>query len=72
MQAFVKVHSELTVHSGLQPGGLPIYSGRQEQTACPFTCLHWLFGPHGEGLQGFLGISTLARKIFDYFKNLTT
>lgn len=61
MQALVKAHSELTVHSGLQPGGLPIYSGKQEHTACPLTSLHWLFGPQGDGLHGFLGASTFAK-----------
>lgn len=40
MQALVKAHSELTVHSGLQPGGLPMYSGKHEHTACPFTTRH--------------------------------
>lgn len=40
MQALLRGHSELTVHSGLHPGGLPVYSGKQEHTACPFTCLH--------------------------------
>lgn len=34
MQALLVEHSELTTHSGLQPGGLPIKSGKQEQTAC--------------------------------------
>lgn len=37
-------------------GGLPIKPGTQEQTACPFASLHWLFGPQGDGLQElFLG-----------------
>lgn len=35
-------HSELTTHSGLQFGGEPVYSGRQEHTAWSFTFRHWL------------------------------
>lgn len=27
-------HSVFITHSGLHPGGLPMYFGRQEQTAC--------------------------------------
>lgn len=33
LQASFCAQSELTVHSGLQVGGVPIYSGRQEHTA---------------------------------------
>lgn len=33
-------HSELTTHSGLQVGGLPIYPWTQEQTAWPLISLH--------------------------------
>lgn len=47
-------HSELIVHSGLQFGGPPIYVGKQVQTGDWLTSLHSLFGPHGEGTQGFL------------------
>lgn len=42
-------------HSGRQDGGLPRKPGTHEHTACPLICLHWLLGPHGEGLQGFFG-----------------
>lgn len=42
------------MHSGLQPGGDPINSGKQEQTAWLLTSRHRLFGPHGFGAQGFL------------------
>lgn len=45
-------HSALTVHSGLQFGGEPIYSSTQEQTATPFASRHLLLGPHGDGLHG--------------------
>lgn len=48
-------HSELMVHSGLHPGGLPMYKAKHEQTACSLTTLHWLLGPHGDGWQGLLG-----------------
>lgn len=41
------------LHSGLQFGGLPRYSGRQEQLGIPPISLHCEFGPHGEGTQGF-------------------
>lgn len=44
--------SELIMHSGLQVGGLPIYSGRQEQTAWLLKSRHWLLGPHGDGEHG--------------------
>ena len=54
-------HSELTTHSGLQDGGLPMKPGEQEQTACWFTVRHWLFGPHGDGSQGFLGVSATTK-----------
>lgn len=53
-QARSNGHSELLTHSGLQVGGLPINPGTQEQTAWPFIALHWLLGPQGDGLQGFL------------------
>lgn len=54
MQASFGAHSELTMHSGLHVGGLPIKPGTQEQTAWLLISLHWLFGPQGDGLQGFL------------------
>lgn len=46
----------LTTHSGLHPGGVPLKSGRQEQVVWPFTLAHLLFGPQGEGSQGFVGL----------------
>lgn len=55
MHAFWRLHSELTTHSGRHPGGVPMYSGKHEHTACSFTVLHWLLGPQGEGWQGFFG-----------------
>lgn len=53
--------SELTTHSGRQPGGLPTYVGKQEHTGCPDTSLHWLLGPQGDGEQTFLS-SVIAKK----------
>lgn len=55
--ACCKEHSELPTHSGRHPGGLPTYSGKQEQTAWSLITLHWLFGPQGDGEQGFDGFS---------------
>lgn len=60
IQAKFDSHSELTTHSGRQFGGEPIKSGKQEQTACPLVSLHWLLGPHGEGIHGF--VSTICAK----------
>lgn len=51
-------HSELTIHSGRQTGGLPIKFGLQEQTAKPFNSLQFEFGPHGDGEHGFIGITS--------------
>lgn len=52
LQASFSEHSALIVHSGRHEGGLPMYVGRQEQTAWLLISLHWLFCPHGLGLQG--------------------
>lgn len=60
IQALSNGHSALTTHSGLQPGGLPIYSSKQVQTACSLFTRHWLFGPQGDGKHGFLGFSVNA------------
>lgn len=56
--AWVRGHSALTTHSGLQVGGLPICPGWHEHTAISFTILHKLFEPQGDGLHGSLGTST--------------
>lgn len=59
-------HSLLVIHSGLQFGGDPMNSGKQEQDGdSPFT-LHWEFGPHGDGTQGlpiYCGISAAIFKM---------
>lgn len=46
------------MHSGRQLGGDPTYSIKQEHTAWPLIVLHWLLGPHGEGLHTSTGAST--------------
>jgi hypothetical protein len=54
-------HSELTTHSGLHVGGLPMYPVRHEHTACPLVSRHWLFGPQGDGLHGCVTGGTVGR-----------
>jgi len=53
MQALSALHSELTIHSGLHCGGVPMYPDWHEQTACPLLDLQLLLGPHGDGIHGF-------------------
>lgn len=55
MQAKLKEHSLLLTHSGLQLGGVPIKSGKQEHDGDSPETLHCELGPHGEGKQGFVG-----------------
>lgn len=64
MQALFNGHSELTVHSGLQLGGLPKYPGEHVHTACSLLTRHWLFGPQGFGKHGCFGVST---KKFNFY-----
>lgn len=40
------------MHSGRQAGGLPMQYSTHEQIAWPFASLHWLYGPHGDGMHG--------------------
>lgn len=49
------------MHSGLHKGGEPEYPEMHEHTAIPFICLHWLFGPQGDGAHGLI-ISVDAKK----------
>lgn len=70
MQAKFWGHSELTTHSGLHPGGLPTKLGRHVHTGWLLTSLHWLFGPQGDGWQGFLGVSWITAKIVSYEKSV--
>lgn len=41
------------IHSGLQLGGVPVNSGRQEHEGAPPILRHCELGPHGEGMHGF-------------------
>ena len=53
MHALSDGQSELITHSGLQLGGEPIISGRQEQSHLSPICLGGLLlGPQGFGLHG--------------------
>lgn len=47
--------SLLLLHSGLQFGGIPMNSLRQEQEGLLFSTRHWAFGPQGDGWQGSVG-----------------
>lgn len=60
-------HSLLLTHSGLQFGGEPINSDKQEHDGdCPWT-LHWEFNPQGDGIQGFpIGWGISAADFFEY------
>lgn len=53
MHAKLLEHSELTIHSGLQSGGLPINPLRQEHDGASPISWQIEFGPQGEGTQGF-------------------
>lgn len=62
----------LLTHSGLQFGGDPMNSGKQEQDGESPTGLHCELGPHGVGWHGFVG-TTVSSKICNkilviYFK----
>lgn len=52
-QTWLAGHSELDMHSGLQFGGVPLYSGRHEQEDNSLTTWQRAYGPHGDGWQGF-------------------
>lgn len=56
MHAFVLIQSELTTHSGLHDGGVPIYSGRHEHDGTPLMSRHCEYGPQGEGTHGLTTI----------------
>lgn len=59
-------HSLLLTHSGLQFGGEPMNSARQEQDGESLITWHCVFGPHGDGTQGFSrGGSSNAEIEFD-------
>ena len=53
MQALSDGQSEFIKHSGLQLGGDPVISGRQEHLQSPLiVCGGYEFGPQGFGSQG--------------------
>lgn len=53
IQALWGLHSELTIHSGLQFGGDPMKFVKHEHTGWLFTSLQTAFNPQGDGLHGF-------------------
>lgn len=55
MQAKWFAHSLLLTHSGLQNGGEPKKSGKQEQEGEPLISLQTALGPQGDGMHGFTG-----------------
>jgi len=48
----------LLTHSGLQFGGDPVKSGRQEHDGLSPATWHAALGPHGEGWHGFVGAAS--------------
>lgn len=63
MQACLLSHSELLMHSGLQAGGEPMKSGRQEQEGESLMTWHWELGPQGEGRHRSIGVGGLSAVI---------
>lgn len=62
-------HSLLLMHWGLQLGGIPINSDKQEQDGVsPFTW-HCEFGPHGDGTHGSIGSGGKAAEMLWMFLN---
>lgn len=52
IQALSWGHSELTIHSGRQDGGVPMYPTSHVHTLWPFTVRQRLLGPQGDGRHG--------------------
>lgn len=69
MHAKLLGHSLLLIHSGLQFGGAPVNSGKQEQDGESPITLHCELGPQGDGWQGFAGATTISSKMQDTFDN---
>lgn len=63
MQAKLLLHSLLLIHSGLQFGGDPMNSGRQEHDGDSPITLHWALGPQGDGSHGFTSFTGMSSKI---------
>lgn len=57
-------HSLFVIHSGLQFGGEPINSGKQEHDGDSPLTLHWEFGPQGDGTQGLPTYCGISAAIF--------
>lgn len=58
MQPRFDGQSELITHSGRHPSyGLPKNSGKHIHEPTPFCSLQMAFGPHGDGVQGEVGIT---------------
>lgn len=55
IQAKLNGHSLLVTHSGLQLGGIPLKSGKQEHEGDSPITLHAELGPQGEGSHGLTG-----------------
>lgn len=51
------------MHSGRQLGGVPKYSGRQEQETKPLLFLHAVLLPHGFGMHGLYGTCSSENKL---------
>lgn len=60
IQAKFRAHSEFTLHSGRQYGGIPLYSGKHEHDGWPLSGTHRELGPQGLGTQGFTGGASWA------------
>lgn len=54
MHARILAQSECIEHSGRQFGGLPTKVGRHEHDGVFPISRHSEFGPHGDGIQGFI------------------
>lgn len=61
MQARSRGHSELTIHSGLQPvaNGSPLVPSGHEHSALSPDTVQIAPGPQGDGVQGGAEISTI-------------
>lgn len=56
-------HSLLAIHWGLQFGGLPMNSFKQEQDGVLLITWHCEFGPQGLGWQGFTGTGVSSKRM---------
>lgn len=63
MQALFALHSELTVHSGRQLGGVPTYVGKQLQRGMPLFSSQRALEPHGDGTHELLSRSGTSKDV---------